>query len=187
MVAAVGPDSTAILNASGLETPTGSWSLHKHTVTPPKPGGSIALWTTYNSLVGEGGSDWVVNTLSSSVWGIWTNPSPKLQLQGLCLRPLDKGGIHLAATMGLEGCSTFSQAGNLFGGLFSAAGSMVMSMVASFTVGAGWCWLGAMGSNLFGWDDGGFLWESYALEHILIGEGEVALHLFPKLYYTPCQ
>ena len=30
------------------------------------------------------------------------------------------------------------------------------------------------------------LWESYALEHILI-RGEVAPHLFPKLYYAPCQ
>ena len=35
--------------------------------------------------------------------------------------------------MGLEGCNTFSQPGNLFGGHFSAAASTVMVMVASFT------------------------------------------------------
>ena len=132
MVTTVGPDSTAMLNASGLETPAGGWSLHKHAVTLAKPGGGIALWTIPNSLVGEGGSNWVVNTLGSSVWGFQTSPSPKLQLWGLHLRPLNKGGICLAVTMGLEGCSTFSQPGNLFRGLF-AAGSMVVSMVASFT------------------------------------------------------
>ena len=49
--------------------------------------------------------------------------------------------------------------------------------------GAGWCWLGALGSDLLG----GFLLKGYALELILVGEGEVALHLFPKLYHTPCQ
>ena len=53
--------------------------------------------------------------------------------------------------------------------------------------GASWCWLGALGSDLLRWNDGGFLLKSYALEHILIREGEVALHLFPKLYHTPHQ
>ena len=41
-------------------------------------------------------------------------------------------------TMGLEGCNPFSQQGNLFGGLFSAVGSMVASTAASW-------------GNLFGW------------------------------------
>ena len=51
----------------------------------------------------------------------------------------------------------------------------------------GWCWLGTPRSNLLGWDDGGILWKSHALEHIFIGEREVALHLLLKLCYTPCQ
>ena len=150
MVTTVGPDSTAIPSESGLETPSGSWSLHKHAVTPAKPSGCIALWTTPNSLVGEGGSDWVVNTLGSSVQGIWTSPSPKLQLQGLFLGPFDKGGICPAVTMGLEGCNTFSQPGNLFRGLFSAVGSMVASTAASFTgvlAGVGWAPLGVTSSG----------------------------------------
>ena len=90
-------------------------------------------------------------------------------------------------TTGLEGCNTFSQPGNLFGGLFSAAGSMVISTAVSFVgalAGTGWCWLGTLGSHLFWWDDGGFLWGCYALEHILIREGEVSTHHLLKLYYT---
>ena len=55
MVATVDPVSTAIPNLSGLETPSGGQSLHKHTVTPAKPGGSIAHQTIPNSLVSEGG------------------------------------------------------------------------------------------------------------------------------------
>ena len=39
----------------------------------------------------------------------------------------------MAGTMGLEGCNTYSQLGNMFGGLFSLVGSMVMSTVTSFT------------------------------------------------------
>ena len=89
--------------------------------------------------------------------------------------------------MGLEGCSTFSQPGNLFRGLFSAASSMVVSTAASFTgmlAGVGL----APRSNFFGWDDGGL----HALEHILIREREVALpspprallHSLPKVWFT---
>ena len=135
MVAMAGPDSTAILNESGSGTSSGSWSLCKHIVVLAEPGGGITHWATPNSLVGEGGSDWVVNTLGSLGWGIQTSPSPKLLLWGLCLGPLNEGGICPVATMGLEGCSTFSQPGNLFRGLFSTVGSMIMSMVASFTGG----------------------------------------------------
>ena len=43
------------------------------------------------------------------------------------------GGICTAATIGLEGCNTFSQPGNQLGGFFSLVGSMVTSMMASFT------------------------------------------------------
>ena len=67
IVTMAGPDNTAILNGSGLETPSGNGSLHKHTVTLAKPGGGITHQATSNSLVGEGGSNWVVNMLSSSV------------------------------------------------------------------------------------------------------------------------
>ena len=88
--------------------------------------------------------------------------------------------------MGLEGCSTFSQPGNLFGGLFSAGSSTVISMVASLMgvpAGVGW----ALWGHLLGWDHKGFFWKSYALENILIGEGDVALHLFLKVYHAPHQ
>ena len=141
MVATVGTVSTAIPNASGLETSSGGWSLHKHAVTLAKSGSSIPCWTIPNSLVGEGGlTGWLSHPIS---WfkGLEPAPSPELLLWGLHLGPLDKGGICLAVTMGLEGCNTFSQPGNLSGGLFSAAGSMVMSMVASITgalAGVGW-------------------------------------------------
>ena len=150
MVATVGPVSTTILKVSGSETPSGSQFPQRHEVTQAKPGGHIAHGTSSNSLVGKGGSNWVVDTLGSSVWGIWTSPSPKVWLWGLHLGPLDKGGICLAATTGLEGCNTFSWPGNLFRDLFSAVGSPVISMAAFFVgapAGVGWALWGVTSSG----------------------------------------
>ena len=134
IVTTAGPNITAILNGFGgtSQTSSGDWSLCKHTVTPMKPGSGIAHWTTSDSLVGEGGSYWMADTLNSLFWGCKTSLSPKLQLWGLHFGPLDKGGICSAATTGLEVCNTFSQPGNWFGGFFSAVSSMAMSTVISF-------------------------------------------------------
>ena len=66
-VSTVGPVSTAILKGSGSETPSGGQFFQRHAVTPAKPGGHVAHGAISNSLVGEGGSGLVVDTLSSSV------------------------------------------------------------------------------------------------------------------------
>ena len=136
-IATAGVDITYIINGSGgtLHTPSINWPLHRQTVTPMKPGDGITCQTTSILLVGEGGSDWVVDTPGSLVWGCQTSPPPKLWLWGLLLRPLDKGKVSLAVTMGLEGCR----------GLFSAGGSTVISTVASLMgvpAGVGWALLG---------------------------------------------
>ena len=80
MVTTVGPVSTTILKVSGLETPSGSQFLQRHAVTPANQGCHVAHGAISNSLVGEGGSGWVVNTLSPSVQEIQTSPSPILWL-----------------------------------------------------------------------------------------------------------
>ena len=140
MVTTVGPVYTTILNVSGLETPSGGQSLCKHAVTLAKLGSSITHQTIPNSLVGKGvqlGGHHTQFLGSRDLNQLF----PKLWLRGLHLGPLDKGEICPMVAMGLEGCNTFSQPGNLFGGLFSAVDFMVMSMVASFTgapAGVGW-------------------------------------------------
>ena len=162
IIATAGTDITSIVDGprGNLHTPSINWSLCRHTVTQRKPGGGIICWMTSTLLVGEGGSDWVVDTPGPSVWGCQTNPPPKLQLWGLLFGPLGKGEVSPAATMGLEGCSTFSQPGNLFGGLFSAQGPMVISMVASLTG----CWL------VLAWCSGGWPpwvgWWGFLLEEL---------------------
>ena len=67
----------------------------------------------------------MVDTPCSLVWGCWTSSPPELWLWGLHFVPLNKGRVSPVVTMGLQGCSTFSQPGNWFRGLFFAAGSMV--------------------------------------------------------------
>ena len=179
IVATAGANITSIITRTRgtLQTPSSDWSLCRHTVTPKKPGGSVTCQTISDMLVGEGGFDWMVDTPCSLICGFWTSP-PGLWLWGLCFMPLDKGRVSPVATMGLEGCSTFSQPGNWFGGLLFAAGSMVaffMRVLAGTE----------LGSDLLGWDGRDLFWKSYALEHILSGEGEVAPHLFPKLHHAP--
>ena len=131
MVAIPGANITPIVNGSGstLQTPSGDWSLLRHAIMPRKLGGGVACWMTSNSSVSEGGSYRVVITFCFLVLGVQTNPSP--QLQGLSLGHLDGEGICPATTMGQDGCNTFSKPGNLFGGLFSAEGSLAVPMVAS--------------------------------------------------------
>ena len=127
-------------------------------IHPSKTRWQCCSWGHLQLFDRQGGSDWIVNTLGFSVWGIRTSPSPILQLWGICLRPLDKGGICLVVTMGLEGCSTFSQPGNLLGGLFSAVGSMAISMVASFMgalAGVGWALWGVTSSGEMAEDSSG--------------------------------
>ena len=87
--------------------------------------------------------------------------------------------------MGLEGCSTFSQPRNLFRGLFSTAGSMVVSMVASFTGGSA----SVSGVLLVVASLGVIMGVSSRRATPLntsLSEKETALHLFLELYYTPC-
>ena len=91
MVTTVGSDSTAIPSKYGLETPSGSWSLCKHAVTPAKPGGHIALWTTPNSLVGEGGPDWVVAHLVPQFEGFEPALPPNPGYKAFILGLLTKG------------------------------------------------------------------------------------------------
>ena len=60
----------------------------------------------------------------------------------LILGPPDRWGICPAATMGWEGCNTFSQPRNLIGGLFSAMDSLAIPAVASSSgvlTGVSWC------------------------------------------------
>ena len=184
----VGPNTTAILNRFGgtSQTCSSDWSLCKHAVTPTKPGGGIAHWTTSDSLVGEGGSDWVANTLNSLVWGCQTNLSPKLQLWGLHFKPLNKGGICPVATMGLGDVAPSPNQG-----IGSEASSLqwVTWLHPQWlpSQGVSQCWLGTHRSGLFRWGCGRFLQKSYATEYILIREGNVALHLLPELHYTPRQ
>ena len=87
IVTKAGPNTTPIPSGpeDTLQTSSDNWSLHKHAVTPAKPVGSIVCQTTSDSLMGEGGSDWVGNILDSSVWQCWTSLSPKLWLWGLVL------------------------------------------------------------------------------------------------------
>ena len=127
------------------------WSCNRHTVTPTKPGGSVAHQTTSNLLVGEGAFGWMDDTPCPLVWGCWSNPPPKPWLWCLYFMPLNKGRVSLAVTTGLEGCSTFSQPGNLFGGLFSVAGSMVIPTVASL-MGCQLALVGHSGDDLLGWE-----------------------------------
>ena len=131
MVTIPGADITPTINGSGgtLQTPSGDWCLLRHTITPRKLGGSITCQTTSKSCVCNGCSCRVVVTFGPSVQGIQTSLSS--QLQGLSLGPLDGWGICLAVTMGQEGCNTFSLAGNLFEGLFSAVDSLAIPTVAS--------------------------------------------------------
>ena len=139
----VGPDSTAILNESGLETSSGGWSLHKHAVTPAKPGGGIIHWAIPNSFVGERGSDWVVNTLSSSVWGIWTSPSPELWLWGLCLRLSMEGESAWQQLQVWRDVALSPNQGTfLHCGLHSCVHGSLLHRDVS------WCWLGTPGSDL---------------------------------------
>ena len=69
IIATAGTDITSIVNGSRgtLHTPSIDWSLYQHAVTLMKPGGGITHCTTSILLVGEGGSDWGVDTPGSSV------------------------------------------------------------------------------------------------------------------------
>ena len=99
--------------------------------------------------------------------------------------PLDKGGVSPAVTMGLEGCSTFSQPGDLFGGLFSAAGSMVIPMVSSLMgvlASIGWALWGVTSlGRMMGVSSG----RAMPLNTSSLEKERVALHLFLKLYCAP--
>ena len=53
--------------------------------------------------------------------------------------------------------------------------------------GAGRCCPDALGTGLLGWRCRCLLQKSHTLKHILIREGGVTPHLFPKLFYTPHQ
>ena len=189
IVATLGTDTTAILNGSGgtLQTSSGDWSLCKHAVTPIKPSSGIACQTISNFLVGKGGSDWVANTLSSSVWGCWTSPPSKLWLQGFHFRPLDKGGIHLAATTSLEGVEPSPNQGTDSEASSPRWVPWLYPWWPPLQGGVSQCWLGALGSGLFGWGYGRFLWKSHTTEYILVREGDVALHLLPELHNAPNQ
>ena len=188
IVATAGTDITSIINRSGgaSHTPSIDWSLHRHAVTLMKPGGGITHQTTFVLLVGKGGSYWVVDTPGSSVWGCQTSPPPSSNYGAFSLGLLIREkslqwqlqvwrGVALSPSQG-----TCLGASSLQGAPWSSHGSFPSG-------GASWWWLGALGTDLLRWDDGGFLWKSYALEHNLVGEGEVALCLFLKLYHAPCQ
>ena len=166
------PWAVTIPMASGLEDASvalpGDSSFFKQAVTPRKlQVGATSRKTSSSHTCKEGFSGVgvfcrVAGLLAGSVWGI------HIICSSFSLRSFDRWGICPAATMGHDGCKTFSHSRNL-GTLFSPGGSLIGPSLMC----TGRHHLHAWGNHFLDQSNECLLWKGQSFEHHFIWEGEV--------------